>query len=321
MRRFERLDSGAREFWQIRQAGIRCFISWGREGTRRGGATTVTLNDENQARAHYDRKIKAQLRKGFHEVEPLPEPAEDLDALVAPTLRKSVDWPDYRPVLGFDGVLCQAMVFERAPGQGFYHYLILRDEGRSAVGFNVKETSHDAGQVAAFLETVTRLRELPFNGASHHKIALDRPAAAFRHALLCSPALGGLAAAYPTIAPRVATAVPIHDCEIGDMDTEVLVDARISGHGALPYADWARSPKPVIDLRFDIRDGRPGREAAFKVYQQSDLTLVLSRLAGADSRSWVEIRSFHGSVWRVTPSTRVDAAELEHFLSQRPMMR
>ncbi len=48
----------------------------------------------------------------------------------------------------------------------------------------------------------------------------------------------------------MASAFPIFDCEIGDAGTEVLVDARIRGHGLLPYTRWERVPTYPVAMAF-----------------------------------------------------------------------
>lgn len=320
-RRFERVQDGACEFWQIRQEGIRCFIDWGRDGSRRGGSTTVALLDERHAKSHVEKKIRGQLRKGFLELAGLPAPIGDPDALVVETIADAqakpaygLPRPQYRPVEEFRDVVCHAQIYPKSPGKGFYHYLILRDQGRSALAFNVRESSHRPEAVAGFLETVVTVRDLPFDGQSHHKIALSRPVGPFSHALLCSPALGQAAVAYPAIAAKVATAFPIYDCEIGDADAEVFVDARIHGHGALPYSDWARRPHPVVDLRFDIQGPYPERDRRFKVYQRPRLDTLLPKLAAAAPDSWLELRSFRGEVRRLTPTNLAAPSDLHRFL-------
>lgn len=318
-RRFERGEGGEREYWQIRQEGIRCFLGWGREGGRHTGSTTVA-GDEQHARAHAAKKIRERLRKGFVEVPGPPAPGGDPDALVVDTIADAqtkpafgLARPRYLPVDGFADVVCHASVWPDSPRMSFHHYLVLSDHGRRAVGFNVRESSHRAVLVAAFLETIAARRDLAFDGLSHHKIALDRPAGPFSHALVCSPALGGAAAAYPAISARVATAFPIHDCEIGDADTESFVDARIHGHGSLPYADWDREPRPVLDLRYDIQGPRPVRDGAFKVYPGYRLDGFLGDLAEAAPGSWLELRNFRGVVRRITAPDL--PGDLDRFLT------
>lgn len=326
-RRFERDRDGVVEFHHLRVEGIRCFISWGRVDTGRGRATTSVLLDADEARRHAEKKVRELLRKGYVEVAAPQIPAGDPDALVVETIADAgtkpehgLPRPEYRPVDGFTDVVCHARLFAKSPGVGFYHYLVLRDSGRSALAFNVRETSHDPEAVRAFLELVVTVRDLPFDGRSHHKLALPRPAGAFSHALLCSPALGQAAAAHRAIADRVASAFPIYDCEIGDADPEVLVDARISGRGALNYADWARAPQPVVDLRFDVRARRRDRDLAFKVYQRTHLDGLLRSLVDADADSWLEIRSFRGDVRRLTPGelTATTGEDVGRFLLGAP---
>src|SRR5262249_30531271 len=110
---------------------------------------------------------------------------------------------------------------------------------------------------------------------------------------------------------------PIYDCEIGDADLEVLVDARINGHGSLPYADWNRPPHPVVDLRFDIRSAGREHNSSFKVFELKHLHHFLGRLAEATPDSWLEVRSFRQDIRRVTPAdiTATTADVLEQFLT------
>jgi hypothetical protein len=134
-------------------------------------------------------------------------------------------------------------------------------------------------------------------------LPLPAPIGNFTHVLFCSPALGQSHAAHPTIARRVASAFPVADCEIGDADTEVLVDARIRGSGSLPSTRWDREPRPVVDLRFDVQPSFYRRVLKFLVFRPADLERLLRLLAAANSDSWLEVRSFRGEVMRFTPQT------------------
>ncbi|GAB3346141.1 hypothetical protein RMN56_09335 [Micromonospora halotolerans] len=302
-RRFERTQDGATEYFEIRREGIRCFVRWG-STSRRRESTTVVLLDEDHARRHLDKKIKEWLRKGFTEVAAPAEAEDEPETLVVPTILKMQTKPwftpeDYLPVGGFIDVVCQAILPPNGTG-GFYRYLVLREAGRSAISFNIKQTSHDPARVAAFLDLVTENRDLPFDGKSHHKIPLPQPVGQFSHALFCSAALGRPMSAYPAIAASVASAAPIYDCEIGDADPEVVVDARIHGHGSLNRVDWDRSPQPAFDARFDISSRR--RERTFKVYTLGDLPGMLSDLHSATPDSWLEIRRFRGDLKRLGPA-------------------
>lgn len=165
--------------------------------------------------------------------------------------------------------------------------------------------------MAAFLEFVTAHRDLPFDGASHHKLALPSPVGGngFGHVLFCAPTLGRSHAAYPELADRVASAFPVFDCEFGDADTEVLVDARMRGHDSLPYTRWDREPRPVMDLRFEITPSMYRRAVRkFLVFRPSDLERLLGALVAAgegaaNNSSWLEVRDFRGEVRRFTPES------------------
>jgi predicted DNA-binding WGR domain protein len=310
-RRFERNSEGVRSSAEICQDGIRCFIRWGEEGTRRGGSTTVALDDEGAAIKHQDKKVREWLRKGYVEAAERVETRTDPDALVCATITAQETTagftpPEYVPVDGFADVVAQDFDYGGASEHRWHRYLVLRDNGRSAITFNVKERSHDPVAVRAFLDCVTAQRDLPFDGRSHQKMALPCPAGPFSHVLFCSPALGRAMRALPTIATKVASAFPIHDCEIGDADPEVLVDARINGRGTLNYTDWARAPHPVIDLRFELARRK---ERRFKVYGRRNLTGLLAALASATPSSWLEIRSFRGEVKRLTPADVTDRTQ------------
>lgn len=301
-RRFERERNGKVEFWEIRQEGIRCFLGWG-TSPGRGRASTSTLTSEQHAREHLESKVKERLRKGFAEVEGSPGPVEDPDALVVDAYVErgtspatGLAPPVYAPVPGLDDVVCEE---PRGKGSAFahYRYLVLSDHGRRAICMSVLASSHREDLVRPFLEFLVTVRALPFDGNSHHKLTLPRPVGPFSHALLCSPALGCAARAMPAIAPRVASAFPIYDCEIGDQDAAVLVDARIVGHGCIPRTDWDRAPRPVCDLRFPTSR----RELEFKVYEVDELRRRVAGLAKAEPGDWLEVRSFRGTVLRLTP--------------------
>ncbi|MFC3578440.1 WGR domain-containing protein [Streptomyces yaanensis] len=315
-RRFER-QGATLEYWEIRQEGIRCFIRWGSDPAP-GKASTSVLDDEERARCHAARKINDRLRKGFAEVDPPRDPAEaDVGTPVLDVITRATGphspIPQYLPVDGFDQVYRRTHASDHP--MGFYEYYVLRDNGRGAVRFTVRAGSHKADTVASFLEFLCSRRDLAFDGRSHHKLPLPSPVGSFDHALFCSPALGRACAAYPAAAARVATAFPVFNCEIGDEDAEVLVDARIHGHGALPYSDWGRRPQPVVDLRFDVQPSFYRRTQTFKVYRPADLQKLMDVLSQASPQSWVEVRSFRGETTRLAPGTLPHFADLLSFLT------
>jgi hypothetical protein len=286
-RRFER-DG---DWFEIRREGIRCYLGWSP-----GKGSVTVLDDEAHAQRHVDKKVREWQRKGFAEVAPRVEPEPDPGTLVVPAIleRETKPWftPEpYQPVVGLADVVCQATT-------AFIRYLVLRDGGRSAIAVTITAASHDPATAADFLRAVAADRDLPFDGRSHHKVALPHPVGTFSHALFCSPALGGAAPALPG---KVGSAFPIHDCEIGDADTEVLVDARTSGRLGFNHADWSRTPQPVVDLRFQV----PPRykEKTFKVYTRKDLGKLLDALPDAAPDSWVELRSYRGDTLHLTLDT------------------
>ncbi|MFB7665858.1 WGR domain-containing protein [Kitasatospora sp. NPDC056138] len=315
-RRFERQEATL-EYWEVRQEGIRCFLRWGSDRTP-GRASTSMLDDEEQARRHAARKINDRLRKGFVEVAPPCDPAEaELEAPVLDVITRATGphapAHQYLPVDGFDQVHRRA----HAPDHpmGFYEYYVLRDNGRSTVRFAVRARTHQADTVAPFLEFLCSRRDLAFDGRSHHKVPLPSPVGSFDFALFCSPALGRACAAHPAAAARVATAFPVFNCEIGDEDPEVLVDARIHGHGALPYSDWGRPPQPVVDLRFDVQPSPYRRTQPFRVHRSADLQKLMDMLPQASPQSWLEVRSFRGETTRLAPGTVPPFADMLSFLT------
>ncbi|MFJ3337997.1 hypothetical protein [Streptomyces sp. NPDC086766] len=112
----------------------------------------------------------------------------------------------------------------------------------------------------------------------------------------------------------MATAFPIFDCEIGDEDAEVLVDARIRGHAALPHSDWRRAPHPVVDLRFDVQPSFYSPTRTFKVFRSADLEVLMKALPQASPQSWMEVRSFRGDVKRLEPGSAPTFGEVLSFL-------
>ncbi|MBR7834739.1 hypothetical protein KDL01_15800 [Actinospica durhamensis] len=318
-RRFERSDTagGTAEFREIRLEGIRCHLRWSAGKNVR--ASTSAFDDEVRASRAEARKAAEWIRKGFVEVElPADGGAAEAEAMVLDVIQASVKHgvhPGFTPVPGFE----ETFHCELTPGHPSSHhnYYVLRDRGRSAISFNVLAATHDAEAVAEFLEFVTAHRELPFDGDSHHKVALPKPVGGLSHVLFCSPALGRSHRAHLAIADRVASAFPIFDCEIGDADTEVLVDARIHGHGSLPHSRWVRGPKPVVDLRFDVQPSFYRPQSKFLVFQPSDLENLLHALPAATPESWLELRSFRGDVACFTPESAPAYADVLGRLSVR----
>ncbi|MFK0170545.1 WGR domain-containing protein [Streptomyces sp. NPDC090306] len=318
-RRFERQETqdAAPGYWEIRQEGIRCFLRWGSDRTP-GRASTTILDDEQQAGRHAARKINDRLRKGYTEVEPPCDPADaEAGTPVLEFLTRAVGpyapVPEFLPVDGFDQVFRCA----RTPDHpnGFFEYYVLREQGLGAVRFAVRAAGHQDAVVAEFLEFLCSRRDLAFDGRSHHKVPLPRPVGPFDHALFCSPALGRGCAAYPALAARVATAFPVFDCEIGDEDPEVLVDARIHGRAPLPYSDWGRSPYPAVDLRFDIQPSFYRPSPKFKAQRTADLRKLMEILPTASPRSWLEVRSFRGETTRLQPGTTMSFPDVLSLLT------
>ncbi|MGW0604968.1 hypothetical protein [Streptomyces sp. NPDC002640] len=214
----------------------------------------------------------------------------------------------FLPVDGFEAIHRRRPA-TAGPRAGFHEYLVLGDGGRRAVRFAVGAASHDPEAVAAFLAFLDTRRDLPFDGGSHHKVRLPSPVGRFTHALFRSPALAGSGHA------RVASAHPVFDFEIGDADTEVLVDARTTGHGAIRLGDWDREPRPVVDLRYAVEPSfhRPARKK-FLVFRTDDLRSLLAALPDATRESWLEVRSYRGETRRLTPGTAPSYEALLPFL-------
>jgi predicted DNA-binding WGR domain protein len=322
-RRFERRADGRTEYREVRQEGIRCHLRWGVVGGN-GKAMTVTRDDEQDARRHASRKAREYRRKGFTETEAVagtqaaagteaglrrePVPRREQGAGDRPLLGELPEADGFLPVDGFEAIHRRRPA-TADPRAGFHEYLVLGDDGRRAVRFAVGAASHDPEAVAAFLAFLDTRRDLPFDGGSHHKVPLPAPVGRFTHALFRSPALAGSGDA------RVASAHPVFDCEIGDADSEVLVDARTTGHGAIRLGDWDREPRPVVDLRYAVEPSfhRPARKK-FLVFRADDLRSLLAALPGATPESWLEVRSYRGETRRFTPGTAPSYEALLPFL-------
>jgi hypothetical protein len=318
-RRFERTSGGRTEYREVGRDGIRCLLRWGVEGGS-GRAMTVVRDDERDAGRHVARKAREYLGKGFTEATGrAPASAARAGAgsgKVRPVLEVLPGGEAFLPVAGFDEVRHRRRS-GLDPAAGFHEYLVLHDDGRAAISFTVRADAHDPEAVAVFLRFLDTRRDLPFDGSSHHKPRLATPVGRFTHALLCSPSLGGSHRAWPEIADRVASACPVFDCEIGDADTEVLVDARIHGHGAVRRAEWGRDPRPVVDLRHHVEPSfhAPSKKR-FLVGTAGDLRSLLGALAlpGVSPESWLEVRSFRGEVRRFTPGGAPAYEDLLPFL-------
>lgn len=297
-RRFERSTDARIDFWQIRRDGIRCRIEWGRIGGRQRGMTFVR-DSEVHAAEHVEAKVRAQLRKGYLDVEPRPAPQTS----PAIPIRAALDAAaaTYRTVDGYPDVLVYRFANPRHGPTS--EYLIVDDDNDRAIRFVVRENGLTTEMIRTFVDHVRAHRDLAFDGATHHKHALPQPVGALHHALFRYPGFGHEAS---TMKGRVGSAFPIHDCEIAYADTEVLVDARTTGRHAMPYTDWTRSPHPISDLRFTLlkaaspNGGWPQfwtesiQEKTFKVYGPEALTNFLICLADATDDSFMEIRNYRG---------------------------
>jgi hypothetical protein len=206
------------------------------------------------------------------------------------------------------------------PEESLYDYLVLSTDERRGVQFIVKNRGHDLAHVSAFLDFVHPRVGMAFDGRSHHKIALPSAVGRFGHVLFCAPSLH-----HNQYMGRLGRVFPIFDCEIGDQDTEVFVDARIKSRNAIPSNTWDREPFPVIDLKFDLHSesgfeelgGRtPLREKTFKVHSRERLEQVLRMLSVATAGSRLEIRNYRYDVLTIIPAnlTPETPAAVDRFL-------
>ncbi|MFC7219509.1 WGR domain-containing protein [Streptomyces polyrhachis] len=331
-RYFEKESGGGVRRWQIRRDGIRCHLAWGRAGGRTQGLT-MTLDDEEHAARHFDRKIREKKRQGYVEVASGAESAAATDGTADATLldvmRAQEDkryagawdfyWGGYEPVGGHAGTYVKFHNLQGGPGP-FYDYLVLSEDERRGLGFVVKKPGHDPAATAAFLDFVRPRLELAFDGRSHRKVPLPSPIGQFDHVLFCAPSLN-----HDRYGGRLGKALPILDCEIADEDTEVLVAARLQGRDAMPSTTWDREPFPVIDLTFDLRDpngfaelgGRQDvREKKYRVYPRTMVERGLRLLTQAQPGSWLRIRNYRREVLTLTPAdlTHATPAQVDRFL-------
>lgn len=302
-RSFEKRAGGVVRLWQIERESIRCHMAWGVEGGDLRGKS-MTLDDEAAAQRHFRQKIREKERQGYTEVvdtpepAPAPDPMRDIKLLDLPSA--GVGLTGYEQLDGRDGVYVKADLRGR-PDRSFWRYLVLTDDERRALTFNIKDASHDPDLAGAFLDFLRPHRELAFDGGSHHKVPLDAQIGPFTHVLFCSPRLSR-----DLYDGRVAWVFPIYDCEVGDADTEAFVEARIEGRGSLPQSTWDRDALPVTDLKFDLRstDGPfPGRgdrtsmtQATFKTGNLDHLTWLVSLLAVSTPKSSIQVRSYRGEI-------------------------
>jgi hypothetical protein len=287
----------------------------------------MTLDDEAHARRHFTRKISEKKRQGYVEVAGKVETtaAAPADAPLLDVMRAHEEkrregawayyWQGYEPVDGHDGVFAKFHDFAAGPGP-FYDYVVLSEDERRGLHFIVKKPGHDPGTVAAFLDVVRPRLELAFDGRSHHKVPLPSPVGQFDHVLFCAPSLRG-----NRYDGRMGEAFPILDCEIGDEDTETLVEARLQGRGAMPSTTWDRDPFPVIDLTFDLSSAsgfgelggtRAVREKTFKVYPRAMLDRAVRLLSQAEPGSRLSIRNYRLDVLTLTPAD--SPAGIDRFL-------
>ncbi|MGP4026485.1 hypothetical protein [Actinomadura sp. 3N407] len=285
----------------------------------------MTLDDEAHAVRHFNGKIRDKQRQGYIEVKdetprpaPKPEPLEDAKLLDM----RHAGLTGHEPLAGRTGVYVKHFLHRTLPQMSRWSHLVLTDDERRGLTFNVKDGGYDPDLVSAFLDFLEPHRERAFDGGSHHKVPLDAPIGPFTHALLCSPRLSR-----NVHDGRTAWVFPVHDCEIGDDDTETFVEARIEGRGSLPQSDWDRDPCPVTDLRFDLQsadgpfEGMGTRttlgQRKFKTGTLGLVESLLSRLAVSTPKSRIEVRSYRGEVLTLaradlTPGTLDDVSRFVH---------
>ena len=316
---FEKVTGRVVQRWQISREGIRCHMSWGRVGGRQLGQT-MTLGNEAHAERHFKKKISEKKREGYVEVnvDPVIKPVRaSAEAMADASLfdvmleeKKHLYSRDYAgvPVEGRERVFVTFLNNLNMPEESLYDYLVLSADERRGVQFIVKNRGHDLAHMSAFLDFVCPRVDLAFDGRSHHKIALPSAVGQFGHVLFCAPSL-----CHNQFMGRLGMVFPIFDCEIGDQDTEVLVDARFNSRASIsfPFTTWDREPFPVIDMKFDLHSengfkelgGRtPFREKRFKVYPRETLEQTLRILSVATAGSRLEIRNYRSDVLMVTPA-------------------
>jgi predicted DNA-binding WGR domain protein len=328
---FEKVTGSVVQRWQISREGIRCRMEWGRVGSRQR-RQTMTLNNEAHAERHFKEKISEKKRQGYVEVDvdPLVRPVQaSAEAMAEASLfevmleeNKHLYSPDYKgvPVEGRERVFVTSLNNLRMPENSLHDYLVLSADARRGVQFIVKNRGHAPAHVSAFLDFVHPRVDLAFDGQSHHKIPLPSAVGPFSHVLFCAPSL-----CHIHYMGRLGKVFPIFDCEIGDQDTEIFVDARINSRDSIPYTTWDREPFPVIDMKFDLHresgfeelGGRMSfRETTFKVYPRETLEQALRMLSVARAGSRLELRNYRHDVLTITPANRTPEtpAALDRFL-------
>ncbi|MET7640969.1 hypothetical protein [Streptomyces sp. NPDC005438] len=286
-RYFERDEDGVVRRWRISRDGVHCHVGWGL-GCGPTRQSTTTLPDETEAGRHLERRVREKRRQGYQEVTP-----PDVPDTAGPDREASLT-EGYQPFGDEPGVFVRPP--DPSAGADPHRYLVLDGDQRRGLCFEVGASGHDPAMVHGFLRAVRPLVDQAFDGRSHHKCALPRPLGRFDHVLLCGPSLSER-----RYGDRLARALPVLDCEIGDRDTGTVVEARLRGPAASRWSSWDRRPCPVTDLRHHL----PGAVEApsdrrFAVRQPADLHRLLGALATSTDDGWLEVRNYRRRVWRLT---------------------
>ena len=294
--------------YTLEVAGCRVLESW---SDKRGGSNVSTRPSDDEAHAFAHEKAKKLVREGYVEGPRTKSAEPDLSVDVVEMLRAERDALD-EIIYDFQPVPKRQNVFAMA-NVSVAEWLLTSDDRTQAIRLTavVWGSPLDAAERARIADAILDALEphrravLDDRTTPLRVLPLKKPIGRFEQLVVLSPAAANEGEAFHRVFPAFR-------CEVMGNETVALADARCSGRGCIPYANWARAPHPVVDL---AHLKKPTDEPKFLVYDPGELDRHLSPKAlGAMKGAAILARNHAGEVRRFERGAAPpDAKELRRF--------
>ncbi len=287
--------------YELQVIDCRVYESWVNAG--HGGGANVSTRDDDDDASDFARKKAASLtKKGYVEGPERSGRVADRSANVVEILRSDLDHAgrprsDLQPLAGHEHTYACSNV---SVGE----WVITNDEGTRAIllrcvihGSTLTPQARDA-LAQQVLAVLAEQRDAIFadERTPVRAFALGPLGAPFARLIVLSPTVENhVVQGRFTVSRSVFRAFPAFDCEMREVDSVAVAEARVVGHGALRTSRWDRAPHPVLDLAY-VEDA--SATPTFLVHPPDRLEALLVRGLATMKTAEVHARNHHGEVRR-----------------------
>lgn len=287
--------------YELQVLDCRVYESWVNAG-QGGGANVSTRADDEDAAAFARKKAASLVKKGFVEGPDRAGRVADRSANVVEVLRSDLDYAgrprsDFQPLEGHEHTWAWSNVsvgeWLVTDGSGTRAILLrcgihgstLTPQARDALSQHVLAVLGEERD-AIFADERTPVRAF----------ALGPLGAPFSRLIVLSPTVENhVVQGRFTVSRSVFRAFPAFECEMRDVDSVAMAEARTAGHGTLRTTRWDRPPHPVLDLAY-VEDAR--ETPTFLVHPPDRLEALLVRGLATMKTAEVLARNHRGEVRR-----------------------